>query len=160
MSIKKYAEEIYAGLETAWSAVAEFFIAPGKYTQIRKLMLSDQGNPGQLFFRRAGPDGVDPTQGFTRPESLEAGQNVGHIAWVAYEADEDGFGDRLAQIYCRYRFRGAGSLHFQTSGTDRLVITEDGILDVSGIVLSDFRGEYIPVQSYGHKGKVRVEWED
>ncbi len=133
MAIKKYGEEIYAGLETAWSLVADFLVAPGKYLQTRKLMVTDQGNPGQIFLRRAGPDGADPTVGFTKPESLPVGTNVGHIAWSAYELDEEQFGERLAQIHTRYQGKGKGSLHFSTSGVERLVITEDGELDLTGL---------------------------
>ena len=153
MSIKRYGEEIYAGLETAWSLVADFFISPGKYLQVRKLMVRDQGNPGQIIIGRAGPDGADPTKGFTKPVGVEPTQNVGHIAWIAYQ--DEGFGERLAQIHCRFQGNNRGSLHFSTSGQERVAITEDGFLDLTGLQ-SEAGG--IKVMVDGKKGILPIQW--
>lgn len=152
MSYKLYDEEIYFGKKTPWY---DFFIDPGEATHLRKLIASDQGNPGQIFIRRAGPDGADPTNGFTRPEELQVGQNVGHIAWFGYNGE--GWGNRLAQIHCRYQGRDSGSIHLTTAGIERMVITENGRLDLSG--LADGDGN-VKVIVEGRKGRIKIEWED
>ena len=158
MAIKHYGEEIYAGLETFWSSVADFFIDPGEKLQVRKLTLRDQGNPGQILLGRAGPDNVDPTNGtFVRPQTPEVGQNMGHMAWQAYQLDEEQFGERLAQIHCRYQGSGRGSLHLTTSGVERICLTDDGYLDVSGLADDN---ESIRVIVNGRKGRIDIKWEN
>ena len=161
MAIKNYDEEIYAGFETAWSKVADYLMQPGQGLQARKFWALDQGNPGQLFIGRAGPDGADPTAKnpdgsphFTVPVQVEPNQNVGHIAWLAYQ--EDGWSERLTQIHTRFRGPNRGSLHFSTSGAERLILTEDGRLDVSGLTDDN---ESIKVVCNGRRGKIKIEWE-
>jgi len=152
MAFKLYNEEVYMGSERPWSGVQCFFIDPSdELVRVQRLDIGNQGNPGQLMFRRAGPDGVNTADGFVRPESLPPGTNAGHIAWMPYEAADGTFSQRIAQLYVRYRGYGAGSMHFQTSGVERFVIQADGVfsfpecIDRIPVTNANGRRGYIPI---------------
>lgn len=154
--MERYDEEIYFGRKSPWSGIQDHFINPGDgNTGLRKVLIADIGNPANVFLRRAGPDNV-PHDHFP-PQPLEIGQNVGHIAWQAYEGgDGDRWGARLAQVNVRYQGPGRGSFHILTSGVERLVVDADGRLDISGC--ADEQGR-VPVCVNGRKGWLMIQWE-
>lgn len=109
----------------------------------RKVMIQEVGNPAQILMGRMGPDNAEYNH--DTPVEPTIGQNLGHIAWRAWNEDEGWPDGRVTQIYTRYGGRGSGALHFQTSGEDRFVIHPNGQLQYSGPTSQDGDGEYIPI---------------
>jgi hypothetical protein len=153
-AFKLYDQEWYGGKETAWSKVADFMIDPGENVQSRKATHFDQGNPGQCMVGRAGPDGVDPTNGFVRPVNPGLNHNLGRYDFCAYDEDAGTF-LRCAMVYARYKGPAKASLHLSTPGGE-LIVTEDGRLDVTGMVGG---ADYVQVVKDGRRGRIRIEWE-
>jgi hypothetical protein len=149
--------EIFMGRPAIWTGVYDFYLDPkDAQVRVRKLMASEIGNPGQIFLRRAGPDNV--AYDHFPPEAILVGQNIGHIAWQGYEGTEVGWpAERNAQIYARYAGRGKGALILQTSGEDRLMIGENGELNLNTMVFEDGHGLYIPLTLNGVARKLRIE---
>ena len=155
-----YNQDLLAGREADWTGVSDFYVDPGDgKVKVRALLSGDIGNPGQIFLRRVGPDGVpfDYVKNGAKPEILQFNQNIGHIAWQAYEGVDLGFpAERNAQIYTRYRGFAKGALHLQTSGEDRLIIDEYGLLDLTGVASPDGT---VPVVVNGRKGRLAIQWD-
>lgn len=110
--------------------IQDFRISSDGWLHARQLKVASIGNPSQIFMRRAGPDGAEYN---AEPERCDPGQNIGHIAWQANEGPGNGWSHRNAQIYARRGVdAGEGSLHFQTSGKERMVIGAEGSVTLYG----------------------------
>lgn len=111
--------------------------------RMRKLLIQEVGNPGQILCGRMGPDNAEYNH--ENPREPRIGENLCHIAWRAWNED-DGWPDaRVAQLYSRYAGRGKGSLILQTSGEDRFIVHNDGVIEFTNV----------PVQPAAN-GQVRV----
>lgn len=99
-------------------------------TATRTLKLGDIGDPADLGFFRAGPDGVDYDYDGDF-EDVPAGSSCGSIYWTGWNSDTQ-WDERNAQITGRCQGRGKGSLHFFTNGNERFVIHQDGSLEING----------------------------
>lgn len=131
MAYEIFNDEIILGRENQpWSESQDFRLTGGK-VQARGLMLQEIGNPSQISLGRIGPDNVGYS--WFPPHAVEMNQTMGHISWRGYMGTDHGWGDRIAMIYSRFRGAGRGTLAMQTSGVDRLVLTEDGYLDLTGV---------------------------
>lgn len=121
----------------------------------RKVMIQEVGNPAQILMGRMGPDNAEYNHDTPREPGI--GHNLGHIAWRAWNEDEGWPDNRVGQLYVRYQGRSRGSMHFQTSGEDRLVIHANGQLELHGPLLSDEKGAYLPVFVNTQMRKLRIE---
>lgn len=122
--------------------------------RMRKLLIQEVGNPGQILCGRMGPDNAEYNH--ESPKEPRIGENLCHIAWRAWNED-DGWPDaRVAQLYVRYQGRGKGSMHLQTSGEDRIIIHADGRLEYNGPELRDQTGLYIPITVNGIERRMRL----
>ena len=130
---------------------------------LRKLYLTDLGDPPDLALRRIGPDGAawdTPRSDYQPPTP---GSNLGTLYWQGW--DGEGFGDRSAQVYCRKEGDGSGgSLHLATTPedghepVDRLTIGPDGMLDFGDTPIgTDDHGPFVLVRVHGVLAKWRLE---
>ena len=132
---------------------------------LRKLYLTDIGDPPDLALRRIGPDGAAWDTERADFQAVRDGQNLGTLYWQGW--DGDGFGDRSAQVYSRRQGDGSGgSLHFATTPVDghdpvdRLTIGTDGLFDLGDTPLdTDARGVFMRVRVHGQLAKLRLELE-
>lgn len=143
-------KRIMFGREGPASAVQDFEFDPGEFRLlVRKLLINDVGDPGDMGFGRIGPDNAawDTPRGLFR--RLRPGVNIGTWYWRAWcgLTDDDpgvGFTGKNGQIYARTvgeqtPTSSGGSLHFgttvpgQTEPVDRLVIEADGTLSFPGV---------------------------
>ncbi len=155
---------IMFGREGPSDHVQDFFFEQGDRPalRLRKLQVTDVGDPPDLALRRIGPDGAPwdlPREQF---EAVPAGTNIGSIYWQRW--DGQGFGVRQAQIYARTGPGNSGSLHLATTPeggnepVDRLSFGPDGLMDLGDVPLdTDDRGVFMLVRVHGQRAKLRLE---
>lgn len=134
---------VFGRSDQVWGGATDFeFSVNGPDLKLRKLFLSDIGDPADFGFMRAGPDGVDYRH--FPPQAVTPGQNLGTLHWRGYQGLARGFNQRSAQIYARFWENAAGSLHLATSDgatdgapdsgmQDRIVLEKDGTLSLPGV---------------------------
>lgn len=125
-----------------WGGTADFeFDWEDVKLGLRKLELSDIGDPADLEFRLAGPDNADYRH--FPPTEPTIGKNMGTLRWTPYLGTSRGWGVGAAQIYSRYHGNNSGSLIFATNDvngtepTERVIIEPDGTLNLAGVPTSN-----------------------
>lgn len=143
-------KRFYLGREGPADAVQDFLFDPSDFAlKVRKLLINDVGDPGDMGFGRIGPDNAPWDAERSAFRRLPPGYNIGTWYWRAWcgETDADPFGSftgKNGQIYVRTvgeqtpRSSG-GSLHLASTPigalepVDRIVIESSGIIDLSGV---------------------------
>lgn len=124
------------------SAPIDFYWdARDRKLHVRSILLTENGDPADLAFRRAG----DETYPYGPPQAVKAGTNLGTIYWMGWGADDYGFNDRTAQIYAKsaedITEKGSGGTLFfsttpigSTKPADRAVISNEGYVGIGTTV--------------------------
>jgi hypothetical protein len=119
------------------SPIDFYWDAQGRKLHTRSLILTENGDPADLAFRRSG----DETYPYGPPMAIRAGHNLGTMYWVGWAANDSGFQHRSAQLYAKAAEdiaskRAGGSLHLATTPIgdhrpiDRLVISDAGNIGI------------------------------
>ena len=116
------------------SAPIDFYWdARDRKLHVRSILLTENGDPPDLAFRRAG----DETYPYGPPMAVGKGMNLGTLYWMGWGKDGFGFNNRVAQVYAKAAeditpHGAGGTLHLATTPVgglrpiDRAVIGADG----------------------------------